>query len=712
MDFLAPGMLIGAVFLALPIIVHMIGRQRAKVVQFAAMDFLLGSKHRNAKRLRWHEWLVLLVRALICLAIPLILAKPFTSCEAHGPLVVRGPQAAVLVIDDSFASAHDSFGATLLERAKGQASSILDQLGPEADVAIVLTSEGAPSPTELSRDHIQIRDVLDDIDTTTRVADTTTALHRASQLLAASNHLRRTIYLLSPMAASGFRTVPAAAISGGIPGRNALFSADSGVELSIVDLTQGALPANLAVTDIRVERDVGAGSRGIEVTATVSNFGDQAALAHEISLHIDDAVVATGTIAVPPLSKVEKRFIAAVPGASRFADVMVEIGRDSLDIDNRRYLRTELREEVRVLLVDGDPRTIRYEDELFYLTAALRPGDRGDSGTILSTCTVDELDRLQLDEFDVIALVNVRAMDEIRVARLSSWVQDGGGLLVAAGANVDADAYNMTMISLLPQAVKDAIVVAYGSRGNERAERALRLSKWEAEHPIFSVFGSDGGGLRDARFDTVLLLGPTTRVDERRVLARYTNGAAALVESRSGDGRLLLFTSTLDRDWNDLAIHPGYLPLWQQVVRYLARKQDQRSRVQTLVGKGALLSLSDSDTRLEITGPGGVSSVIEGDELEGRRYVRFGGTLEPGLYRVSAVDEQAETQRRVEADFAVNLDSRGSDYAPVDLQVLIPPERAGASVNAATHQRRVELWHALAIGLLLLLLVESVLVMR
>src|SRR5690606_23709482 len=114
--------------------------------------------------------------------------------------------------------------------------------------------------------------------------------------------------------------------------------------------------------------------------------------------------------------------------------------------------------------------------------------------------------------------------------------------------------------------------------GSERAERALRLAKWEAEHPIFSVFSREAPGLREARFEKILLLGPTTRMDDRRVLARYTNDAAALVEARSGQGRLLLATFTIDRDWNDLPIHPGYLPLMQQAMRYLARKQDQRAR--------------------------------------------------------------------------------------------------------------------------------------
>jgi len=39
--FLAPLMLVGVIALVVPIAIHLIGRQRARVVKFAALDFLL-----------------------------------------------------------------------------------------------------------------------------------------------------------------------------------------------------------------------------------------------------------------------------------------------------------------------------------------------------------------------------------------------------------------------------------------------------------------------------------------------------------------------------------------------------------------------------------------------------------------------------------------------------------------------------------------------
>ncbi|HEU5058426.1 MAG TPA: BatA domain-containing protein, partial [Kofleriaceae bacterium] len=67
MEFLAPLMLVGLVGVALPIVIHLIGRRRARRVKFAAVDFLLGSDRKVKRKLRLREILLLLARVLACL---------------------------------------------------------------------------------------------------------------------------------------------------------------------------------------------------------------------------------------------------------------------------------------------------------------------------------------------------------------------------------------------------------------------------------------------------------------------------------------------------------------------------------------------------------------------------------------------------------------------------------------------------------------------
>jgi hypothetical protein len=695
--FLAPLMLLGVAGLLIPVVIHLIGKQRARVVRFAALEFLVASKRRTARRLRLRERLLLVVRVLVCLAIPIALAKPFTSCASKGPVIARGPQAAVLVVDDSFTSGYRSGGRTLLARATEEAARILTLLGPEAEVAVVRASEGASQPTELSREHLRLRDQLADLTPTARPADLDRALGRAAQLLAGSSHQRRTIYLLSPLNRGALR------------GASPAWGAD-GPALEIVDLRDGGAPRpNLAVTSLRVEPDPGAGTRGIAVVAEIANYAPSPAPGVTVSLRIGGQIIAKGQIDLAAGEKKAKRFLASLPHGYRSAEVVVELPGDALPADDKRYAMAQLRDDIRVLLVDGDPHANRHDDELFYLEAALRPGDRAEAGATVTKLNPEDLDQVELEQHDVVVLANVPALTAERVARLAAWVEAGGGLLVAPGDHVDSGGYERTMLPLLPQSLRDPIDTAWGAAADERAARALKLTKWEADHPIFAPFAKDAPGLADASFTKIVLLGPTTDTDDRKVLARFTNGAAALVEARKGDGRLLLYTSTVDRDWNDLPIHPGYLPLMQESVRHLARKRVQGGTSDALVGQGVSVATLDL-RKLEVRGPG-ENALFAGERLEGRRSVRFVGGSAAGIYRVTGTDRTGATRDRDELAFAVNLDPRGSDLTPAPASAL-PTGGAGEGGVPRETKRRVELWHGLAAALLILLVIESLLIQR
>jgi hypothetical protein len=304
----------------------------------------------------------------------------------------------------------------------------------------------------------------------------------------------------------------------------------------------------------------------------------------------------------------------------------------------------------------------------------------------------------------------VPALPAERVALLAAWVRAGGGVLVAPGDRVDPAAYDRTMLPLLPQSLRDPIDTTWGAAPEERASRALHLVKWDADHPIFEQFAKDDASLADANFYKISLLGPTTDTADREVLARFTNGAEALVEATIGNGRTLLFASTLDTDWNDLPMHKGFLPLMQQAVRHLARKHAPADSTEHFVGASIALPTSDLK-KLEVRGPDGIGAVFEGDRIAGRSSVRFNRTDRPGIYRVIGTDKTGATHSRDELAFAINLDPRGSDLTMAPASAL-PPSGTGAGQAPGDNQRRVELWHGLAALVLLLLVAEGVLVQR
>lgn len=697
MSFLSPLMLLGLAAVIVPLAIHLIGRARAKVVRFAALDFLLSTKRRTARRLQLRERLLLLARALACVAIPLALAKPFTTCTRDRPTVSAGPQAAVIVVDDGFATAYADADGTILARAQHHARTILAQLGPSAEVALLRASEDVGPGVELSRDHLRLRDRIGELTPSPRPADLTRALTRAAQLLGGSGHAQRTVFLISPMLATTLRAEPP--------------WGPAGPALVVIDLSAGLAPrANLAVIGAEVERDGQGGPGGIAVAAEIANFGPTAVAGVEVTLSVGDRVVARGAVDVGPGETRVKRFAATLPTGVRLADASVQLPRDALPADDRRWIRTSLPARVRTLLVDGDPRTTRHDDELFYLRAALRPGDSDDSGVAVTTVTADDLGTVDLADVDVVVLANVPALAVERAEALRAWVERGGGLFIAVGDRVSPAAYAATMAPLLPQPLADPIDVTWGVPAAEHAARALHLSKWATDHAIFAPFGVSGAGIVDASFRKVMLLGPAADDRGRTQLALWSNGGSALVERALGAGRVVLFTSTIDRDWNDLAIQPGYLPLAQRLVHYLARKDAAGRAGDYLVGQGVALPTGDA-LRMEVRGPTGPAVVFERDRLAGRKVVRFEDTRAAGMYRVLAAGADGALRPVDELAFAVNLDPRGSDLrvAPPELR---PASGSGSASGPPTTERRVELWHAVAAALLVLLLIESLLTQR
>ncbi len=701
MEFLAPLMLFGLLAIAIPIAIHLFGKQRAKVVRFAAVDFLLGSDERVARRLRLRDLLLLILRALICLALPLTLAKPYASCETRGPSVSGGPQATVIVIDNSLASSFEIGDRTLLEIAAERAQFIIDQLGPDSEIALVLAAEGSPPISELSSDHLKIAADIAGLAAVPRKADTTSALRRAAALLATSPRETQRIFLISPLAATGFR-------AGESP-----WAEDAAPDMTVIDVAEDQSLSNLAVTELSVSRDPDSGSRGVRVVATVANFGDKPAANVPALLRIGSEVVARGSISIGAASTAEKIFTGSLPDGARSAPVTVEITGDSLALDNSRYAIGELRDQVRTLLVNGDPRSARHNDELFYLDAALRPGDRDESGIVVARTTPSDLGKVNLENYDVVVLANCVALQIEQSELLADWVKRGGGLWVALGSNVEAADYNSTMSKLLAGSLRSLSDTGFGRRGAEKSGSAVHLAKLELDHPLFASLESGALTLRDANFGKLFLLGTTTDVEKRRVLARYDNGASAIIEASLGSGRLLLYTSTIDRDWNDLPIQPSFLPLAQQAVRYLGRKPTDLRRRTSLVGGVRMLRVPADVERIEVSRPDGGRTTLDEGIGEGGR-ATFEDTDRPGFYSVAtARSGKEELEAAFSEDFALNIAVGASDLTRLDPSNL--PKGAGgtgASIADTSHKRRVELWHAVAALLLGFLALESLLALR
>jgi len=702
--FLAPSLLLGLLAALLPWIIHRIGRRRARPVRFAAMELLMRAEREVTARRKLRDVALLIARTALAAALPLVFARPFTEVRSDLPAVTTRSQSAVLVLDDSASMRRRLHrDETPFDVAKARARDIVEHLSPDSEIGLLLASEGSSPPVaELSSDRPRVSAALAAITASARRADFAAALRRATQMLTSSTRGEKLIYVVTDLQATGWEDVSPALLA-------------AGPETVVLDASGGAPWSNRAVVGLGAEPAPEEGAQGIAVVAEIANFAAEPAKGLGITLRLDGAEVARGFVDVPAGGRARKRFVHSVSGGARQTEVVID--HDGFTLDDRRACRVEASRGLRVLLVDGDPRTVRTEDEVFFLEAALRAGG---SNFAVTTVLPDDLGTRDLASYGAVFVANVARPSAAAAAALTHYVETGGGLFISVGDRVDADAWNQTMKAVLPQplGLKRSAAAPPGVRPEGETvdlRPAERLAPIDRRHPLLAAFPARGEGLASARFFQFLLLAPVPEAPGRRIVLRYENGAPALVDAEIGRGRVLLLTTSVDREWTDLPIRPGFLPLVQEAARYLAAAPTGDATATVTVGAKREIVLGADDRRIEVVKPNGDSRWLtppaHAGDARTRHAVLFDETDEPGIYRVRAARADGTVDDRPDAAFAVTLDPSESDPARLADDKRPDRARAGGAAGPAP-RRRLELWHMLGAAAIALVLLESLLTLR
>ena len=202
--------------------------------------------------------------------------------------------------------------------------------------------------------------------------------------------------------------------------------------------------------------------------------------------------------------------------------------------------------------------------------------------------------------------------------------------------------------------------------------RVLATVKYE--HPIFVPFKEPNhGDFGKARFYRLFQAVPT---ENATVIASYDDGSPALFEKPYGNlGRVLCFTSTIDREWNDLPIRAVYLPFLHESIKYLALKNvetvpDYRvgdhveikaSETENVTGSGEVAIFNPNKVETRLQGDKDITATAA-DTPQGS--VFYTDTSIPGLYSVHRSGTELSDY------FVVNVDTAESDLAGRDIEEL------------------------------------------
>ncbi|RME72526.1 MAG: VWA domain-containing protein, partial [Planctomycetota bacterium] len=138
MSFLQPAMLWFAGLASVPVLIYLFHRQRYTVLPWAAMAFVRRALHRNRRRMKIENWLLLALRVLAVLLLVAAVARPVLRSRALAGDTEGGVRNVVIALDTSFSMAQRHGARTAFDRAREGAQQLAAHRVREGDrVALV-----------------------------------------------------------------------------------------------------------------------------------------------------------------------------------------------------------------------------------------------------------------------------------------------------------------------------------------------------------------------------------------------------------------------------------------------------------------------------------------------------------------------------------------------------------------------------------------------
>src|SRR5687767_10933933 len=148
MSFLTPLFLVGLIGLAIPVLLHLIQRERKRVVEFPSLMFLRRIPYQSVRRRRIRDWALLAMRLAALVLIVVAFARPFFKRDSLSAAAQNGAREAVILVDTSYSMEYGD----RWQRARTAARDAVGGLAAGDRASLVFFSAGAEVAVRSSAD--------------------------------------------------------------------------------------------------------------------------------------------------------------------------------------------------------------------------------------------------------------------------------------------------------------------------------------------------------------------------------------------------------------------------------------------------------------------------------------------------------------------------------------------------------------------------------
>jgi hypothetical protein len=720
-------LLAGAALVSVPILLHLLMRQQPKRIVFPAVRFIRQRQQANRRRLRFRHLLLLTARCLAILLLVLAVARPsippelvdrfvassvvaglaiaallgvaaaywlqsrrwvfIATAVIAGILVASGaalavswvgerqsshvvggvesPVAAALVFDTSPRLTYRHEDQERLEVAREMALWLVGELPGESEIA-VLNSRSDSSAFAIDRGAAAKK--IESLGPTAAGLPLPQVVAEAVDRVRESELEQREVYVFTDLAEVAWPLEDTRRLAD-------ILKEGEDVRLYLVDV--GVVkPLNFTLGDLGRFADTIPVGGSLVLRTDVSAIGaggERVVELHEFVAVADDATTErpndrptrirsrrTVSVAAGTAQQVELSVSGFAEGATQ--GYLQLVGGDGLAADDRRYFTVTVAPAKRVLVVSPQPT----DDYVMFLAAAIAPsGEATGRRYACDVVDIDELASMRLEDLQAYAAVCVLNPEPASTkfwTLLADYARLGGGVGVFLGRNAGGNV--RVPVSRFNEAASDFLPAPL-VRIRTRTAPPFQLVTDSRNAPILS---------RLAGYDVPWSAYPVYKYWEIgslpsgvRVVAKFDDGAPAIVEQPIGQGRAVwMMTPVSDPAsilgyWNLLptADPPWpFLALVDGMMSHLTGSGSQRFNYTT--GETAVLEVPPRYGSVVVTTPRGDDLTLEPDAKRQRLFFR--GTEWPGSY----VTRAGGTLDRWQRGFSANSPAAECNLTRID----------------------------------------------
>jgi len=665
MSFLNPFLLFGSLALAIPVLIHLVRREKSEIIPFSSLMFLLKVPKRSIRQQKIKNLLLMALRLLILALLVGSFARPYMTQPSKPPVNGNSNRGTVLMLDTSYSMRYGNN----FDRMKAEARKRIDALGASDRMVMIAFNENASMLSRPTSDKNVLKAALDTLQPSYEATRYYEAFVLADRALSEFGGDQKQLVIISDFQRNGWNR----------SSRESVIGTDvktEAVNLAVQNWT------NVGIDSVSVDQTSFSRTYTGRLIVRVHNYGKDKPVDVPVVVLLNDKEVAKKNLTVSANSTALTEFTGfdLQLGFSK-GRVRIDV-EDPLKIDNEFLFSIERREKLKVLVVDaGKPKQSLYLRQAYTSTQDL-PFE-------VSTITASAITPEEVAMHEVVIINDApRLPDKVR-DKLDDLRKTGQGQLVILGENSEVSWWNS--YTKLPVKLTQRIFVP-----KDRGRPYVSLTTYDQNHSIFKPFKtSTRVALNSAQFFAYMnveaKMGAT-------VLAKYEDGAPVIVESSKDDHGLMVFNSTVDSRWNDLPLKPSFLPLFHEIVRYLSRYNESRGWY--ALGEAIPITAGLQNAAAAVIDPEGKRLAL-GDLTSGQ--TRFFTPSVPGFHEIRVGPDTRMVAVNPPASES-NLDSMPPDDLLASVKRTTTEERQaglfGSEEKDDYAKRQMGWWYLLMIALL------------